>query len=109
MSRRYTEGARALLIIGFTFLSLTSCMLGFLIIESLDPSPKTIKYSFPEFIPVELEKSFECQFDRAVQIIFVDDLVEWLTTSDGHAYCLRRKSPGQWIIYVLDEMKTTAD
>lgn len=105
MSRRYTEGARAFIFILFTSLALTLCAIGLVVINYIEPAPKSITFNVPEFLPAKSENDTECQLERALQVIFVEDLAEWLTASDRRAFCLKKKSEGYWVIYAMDEMK----
>ncbi|EMJ7956547.1 hypothetical protein ACUYGN_13610 [Enterobacter chengduensis] len=105
MLRHYTEGARALIIIIFSSLALTLCAIAIVFISYIDPEPKRITFNVPEFVPTKIENDVECQLERALQVIFVDDLVEWLNTSDRRAFCMKKKSEGYWVIYAMDEMK----
>jgi hypothetical protein len=105
MSRRYTEGARAFIFIIFISLALTLCAIAIVLFSYLDPATKRITFNAPEFVPTKFENDVECQLGRALQVIFVDDLAEWLNATDRRAFCLKKKSEGYWVIYAMDEMK----
>ncbi|MCY0771282.1 hypothetical protein OWK27_00945 [Enterobacter cloacae complex sp. 2022EL-00788] len=105
MSRRYTEGARAFIFILFTSIVLTLCAIGVVFINFIEPAPKRLTFNVPEFLPAKSENDTECQLERALHVLFVDDLSEWLTTTDRHAFCLKKKSEGFWVIYAMNEMK----
>lgn len=105
MSRRYTEGARAFIFILLTSIALTLCAMGVVFINYIDPAPKKITFNVPEFVPAKLDNDTGCQLERALHVLFVDDLAEWLTATDSSAFCLKKKSEGYWVIYALDEMK----
>lgn len=68
-------------------------------------NPKKDYFNVPELLPAKSENDNECQFERALQVIFVDDLAEWLTTTDRRSFCLKKKSEGYWVIYAINEMK----
>ncbi|MEP9266179.1 hypothetical protein [Enterobacter asburiae] len=107
MSRRYTEGARAFIFIIFTSIALTLCAIGVAFISYIDPVPKKITFNVPELLPAKSENDIKCQLERALHVIFVDDLSEWLTETDRRAFCLKKKSDGYWVIYEIGEMKNS--
>ncbi|MEW5494357.1 hypothetical protein ABGT23_01705 [Enterobacter cloacae] len=105
MSIRYTKGARAFICIIYTAILLILCTVGILIVRFIDPASKRVEYNVPELIPTNSDSGDECQFERVLKVILVDDFPEWITATDRAAFCLKKKSEGYWVIYALGKTK----
>lgn len=102
MTRKYTDGAKALIgsLIAAGILALAAIIV--LIISLVEPSPRKITFNIPEFIPEEIEKN--CNFKRPLATTTVDGLPEWLQASTVDMICIKNKSEGFWIIYPFEPL-----
>lgn len=109
MSIKYTDGARAFIYSLAVLTAITLAAISILIISIVDPTPRKITFNAPEFITTQKDNDFGCRFERALQVINVDDLAEWLITANSNAICLKKKSEEFWIVYALEELKNDID
>lgn len=95
----------------FVYLSIVAALalaigaIAVLIANVIDPAPKRIIFNAPEFIHSQIENELGCQFERALQVIMIDDLSEWLNTTNRRVLCLKKKSAGSWGIFAFEQLK----
>lgn len=104
MSTRYTEGARAFIYSIAAALVLAIGAIAVLIASIIDPAPRRITFNAPEFMPSQVENELGCQFERALQVIIIDDLAEWLNATDRRVLCLKKKSDGSWVVFAFEQL-----
>lgn len=100
MTRKYSDGAKALIgtLIAAGFLAVAA--ISVLIISLVEPSRGKIAFNVPEFTPEKTEK--KCHFEKPIASLSIEGLEEWLQTSTVETICIRKKQDGFWIIYPFE-------